>query len=252
MITQWPLVIFTVLAQLGAGTALFSTLRTHWGAGPSPRGWTFAAIVSTLAFLAGVSACKGVGSGAMAAAQGACLLLAAFSACALRRMPFCALAACVAGGACVLCQAAASVPGALLSPSGIFPFLLFFLSAGVLGASFVQLPWMDEPDDKAIRYGRLYLPLRFCLWTMLIITAVAPCVPWGDPLMNKSAFYWMQTQLYWLGVIFSGVAIGLSHMGRITLLLQAAVTFISVFGLRTAFFADSVHGAIDLGTLYLR
>ncbi len=252
MITQWPLVFFTVFAQLGAGTALFSALRTRWGNGPSPRGWIFSGAVSAIAFLAGVFACGGAGSGVMLAAQGACLLLAVLSVCALRRIPFSAPAACTAGGLCVLCQAAASVPGALLSPSGIFPFLLFFLSAGSLGASFVQLPRLDEPEDKAIRYGRLYLPLRFCLWTMLVITAVAPCIPWEDPLMDKSAFYWMQTQLYWMGVIFSGVAIGLSHMGRITLFLQAAVTFISVFGLRTAFFADSVHGAIDLGTLYLR
>ena len=252
MITQWPLVIFTVFAQLGAGTAFFSALRTRWGCGPSPRGWTFAAAVSAIAFLAGILACGGAGSGAMLAAQASCLLLAALSACALRRFPFSAPAACASGAICVLCQAAAAMPGAPLSPSGIFPFLLFFLSAGSLGASFVQLPRMDEPDDKAIRYGRLYLPLRFCLWTMLVITAVAPCVPWEDPLMSKSAFYWMQTQLYWMGVIFSGVAIGLSHMGRITLFLQAAVTFISVFGLRTAFYADSVHGAIDPATLYLR
>jgi len=58
--------------------------------------------------------------------------------------------------------------------------------------------------------------------------------------------------MYWMGVIFSGVVLGLSHMGRVTLNVQALVAFVSIFGLRTAFYADSVHGAIDLSTLYMR
>ena len=86
---------------------------------------------------------------------------------------------------------------------------------------------------------------------MLIITAIAPCMPWEDPFMRKSAIIWMQTQLYWMGVIFSGVVLGLSHMGRITLLVQAVVAFVSIIGLRTAFYADGVHGIIDMSTLYM-
>ncbi len=252
MITQWPLVIFTVFAQMGAGTALFSALRTRWGSGPSPRGWKFAAVSSLIALLAGGLALANMPSGIMAGSLLFCLLLGIFSLCAPRKFSFCSTAACVSGAVCVLLQAASSVPGDVLSPSGIFPYVLFFLSAGILGASATQLYWLDEPNDKSIRYGRFYLPLRFCLWAALIITAIAPCISWADPFMNKSSFYWMQTQLYWAGVIFSGVAIGLSHMGRITLILQAAISFISVFSLRTAFYSDSVHGAIDLGTLYLR
>ena len=87
---------------------------------------------------------------------------------------------------------------------------------------------------------------------MLVITAIAPIVRWEDTLMAKSAIILMQTQLYWMGVIFSGVVIGLSHMGRITLLLQAIIAFVSIFGLRTGFFADGIHGIVDMGTLYMR
>ncbi|MBP3730172.1 MAG: hypothetical protein J6I40_01720 [Mailhella sp.] len=252
MITQWPLVFFTVFTQLSAGLALFSALRTRWGAGPSPRGWKTAAIAATVAFASGFFSCGGIESGAMLAAQISCLLLAVFSCGALCKIILCSGAACMAGSLCVLAQALAAVPGELLSPSGFFPFLLFPLCTLVLGAAFTQLPCLDEPNDNAIRYGRFYLPLRFSLWLMLVITAAAPCLIWEDPFMKKASFYWMQTQLYWMGVIFSGVVIGLSHMGRITLYLQAAIAFVSVLGLRTAFYADSVHGAIDLGTLYMR
>ena len=47
------------------------------------------------------------------------------------------------------------------------------------------------------------------------------------------------------------MVLGLSHMGRITLLVQAVVAFVSIFGLRTAFYADGVHGIIDMSTLYM-
>ena len=48
------------------------------------------------------------------------------------------------------------------------------------------------------------------------------------------------------------LVIGLSHMGRVTLVLQAIVAFVSIFGLRTGFFSDGIHGIVDMGTLYMR
>lgn len=251
MITNWPLVFFTVFSQLGTGLALFAWWKDHHGDSPSARTWQTSAISAIVAALAGLAAFSGLASGVMLASQicGLILIVCAFGA--WKSCSLCGLIAWIAGAVCVMAQAAAAVPGEVFTTSGLFPLALFPLCTVILGAVFSQLKQMGEPDDPAVRYGRFYLPLRICLWLMLVITAIAPCLAWEDPFMRKSAIIWMQTQLYWMGVIFSGVVIGLSHMGRITLLVQAVVAFISITGLRTAFYADGVHGIIDMSTLYM-
>ena len=252
MITNWPLVFFTVLSQLGTGLAFFAWWKEHHGDSPSARTWQSSAVCAAAASVAALIAFGGLGSASMLISQTGCLLLLICAFAAMRRCSVCGLVAWLAGAVCVMSQALAAVPGDILSTSGIFPFLLFPLCTVILGAVFAQLKQMGEPDDPSVRYGRFYMPLRICLWIMLVITAIAPCVAWDDPFMRKSAIIWMQTQLYWMGVIFSGVVIGLSHMGRITLLVQAIVAIISITGLRTAFYADGVHGIIDMSTLYMR
>ncbi len=248
VITQWNLVFFNVFGQLAAGLCLYSQWRLKTGSIPA-KAWRTAAASAGLALAAGIS--FGFGHSLLTAAMAACLALFLLSL-AAPSCRYCGPAACLAGVSLVLLQACAAVPGSLFTSSGIFPFLLFPLCTSALGASLSQTTWLGEPEDRAVRYGRFYLPLRFSLWMMLLLTASAPCIPWGDQLMAKSAFYWMQTQLYWMGVIFSGVTIGLSHIGRMTLPLQAVITLIVVFGLYTGFYADGVHGAIDLNTLFMR
>lgn len=252
MITNWPLVFFTVLSQLGTGLAFFAWWKDHHGDSTSARTWQSSAVCAAAASVAALIAFGGLGSASMLISQTGCLLLLVCAFAAMRRCSVCGLVAWLAGAVCVMSQALAAVPGDILSTSGLFPLLLFPLCTVILGAVFAQLKQMGEPDDPSVRYGRFYMPLRICLWIMLVITAIAPCVAWDDPFMRKSAIIWMQTQLYWMGVIFSGVVLGLSHMGRITLLVQAIVAFISIFGLRTAFYADGVHGIIDMSTLYMR
>ncbi len=249
MITQWNLVFFDLFGQLGAGLCLYSQWRCRHGGTVPAAAWRCAAAAAAAALAAGCT--LGFGSALVNAALAACLLLAVLCLAAPRSASF-RTAACIAAAALVALQACAAVPGSIFSASGVFPFLIFPLFASATGASVSQLPRLGEPNDPAIRYGRFYLPLRFSLWMLLFLTAAAPCISWGDPLMNKSGFYWMQTQLYWMGVIFCGVAIGLSHMGRITLPLQAIVTLAAAFGILTGFYADGVHGAIDPSTLYLR
>lgn len=250
MITNWPLVFFTVFSQLGTGLAFFAWWKDHHGSSPSARTWQSSAVSAAVAVAASLVAFGGAGEGVMLAAQIGCALLLVFALSAMK-CSVCGLLAWLAGACCVMSEAVAAIPGEVGSTSGLFPLLLFPLCTIILGAVFAQLKQMGEPDDPAVRYGRFYLPLRVCLWIMLVITAVAPCMAWDDPFMRKSAIIWMQTQLYWMGVIFSGVVIGLSHMGRITLLVQAIVAFVSIIGLRTAFYADGIHGIIDMSTLYM-
>ena len=251
MITNWPLVFFTVFSQLGAGLAFFAWWKDHHGDSPSARTWQVSTLSTAVAMIAGLIAFKGFSSGAMLTAQIGGILLLLFSVTAMKTCSFCGLLAWLSGACCVMAEAVAAIPGEISTTSGLFPLLLFPLCTVILGAVFSQLKQMGEPDDPSVRYGRFYLPLRICLWIMLIITAIAPCLAWDDPFMRKSAIIWMQTQLYWMGVIFSGVVIGLSHMGRVTLLVQAIVAIISITGLRTAFYADGVHGIIDMSTLYM-
>lgn len=252
MITNWPLVFFTVFSQLGAGLAFFAWWKDHHGTASSLRAWQVSAASSAAAALLSLIASGGIASGYMLAAQAFSAVLLLCTLAAAKGMRACALPAWLSGFCTVMAEALAAVPGEVTALSGLFPLALFPLCTVILGASFAQLTQMGEPESPDARYGRFYLPLRICLWIMLIITAIAPCMVWDDPLMNKSAIIWMQTQLYWMGVIFSGVVIGLSHMGRITLLPQAAVAAISIIGLRTAFYADGVHGLIDMSTLYMR
>ena len=252
MITNWPLVFFTVFSQLGAGLAFFSWWKDRHDSAPSSRGWQVSAISAALALVASFIAFGGLASGALLLAQICCLILLVCAAVSFKRNALFALLAWLAGACGVMAEAVAAIPGEVFTTSGLFPLALFPLCTIILSAVFSQLKQMGEPDDDAVRYGRFYMPLRICLWLMLIITAIAPCMAWEDPFMRKSAIIWMQTQLYWMGVIFSGVVIGLSHMGRITLLVQAIVAFISILGLRTAFYADGVHGIIDMSTLYMR
>lgn len=250
MITNWPLVFFTVFSQLGTGLAFFAWWKDHHGDSPSGRTWRSSAAGTAVALLASLIAFGGIGSGIMLAAQ-LCALLLLVLAFAAPKCSACGLLAWLAGACGVMCEAVAAIPGEVTATSGLFPLLLFPLCTVILGAVFSQLKQMGEPDNPSVRYGRFYMPLRICLWIMLVITAIAPCMAWDDPFMRKSAIIWMQTQLYWMGVIFSGVVIGLSHMGRITLLVQAIVAIVSITGLRTAFYADGVHGIIDMSTLYM-
>lgn len=252
MITNWPLVFFTVFSQFATGLALFSWWRDSHDSFRTPRGWYAATGAALVGLVASLACYGGLASGVMLLAQVGCAALLVLCALALKAScPCVGLVAWLAGAVCVFGQIVNAIPGEVCSTSGMFPIFLFPLCTIILGAVFSQLGYLGQPVDHVKHpAGRFYLPLRICLWIMLVITAIAPIMPWEDVYMARSAIILMQTQLYWMGVIFSGVVLGLSHMGRVTLVLQAIVAFVSIFGLRTAFYADGVHGIIDMSTIY--
>jgi len=251
MITNWPLVFFTVFSQFATGLALFSWWKDTHDEAPSPRGWKTSAAGALVALIASGFCFDGIASGIWLVAQIACLALIFCSYGCGKGATMLGIGAWLSGAVCVIAQIVDAIPGEVFSTSGLFPIFLFPLCTIVLGAVFSQLIVMGEAEDHVKHpVGRFYLPLRICLWIMLVITAIAPIMPWEDTYMARSAIILMQTQLYWMGVIFSGVVLGLSHMGRVTLVLQAIIAFVSIFGLRTAFYADGVHGVIDMSTLY--
>lgn len=251
MITNWPLVFFTVFSQFATGLALFSWWKDTHDSAPSPRGWGFCTLAAAVALGSSVWCFGGIASGIWLIAQAACAVLLFCAYGGFKGATVLGIGAWLAGAVSIAVQIIDAIPGEVFSTSGLFPIFLFPLCTIILGAVFSQLILFGEPADyKKHPAGRFYLPLRICLWIMLVITAIAPIWPWEDSYMARSAIILMQTQLYWMGVIFSGVVLGLSHMGRVTLVLQAIIAFVSIFGLRTAFYADGVHGAIDMSTLY--
>ena len=251
MITNWPLVFFTVFSQFATGLALFSWWKDTHDSAPSPRGWGFCTLAAAVALGSSVWCFGGIASGIWLIAQAACAVLLFCAYGGFKGATVLGIGAWLAGAVSIAVQIIDAIPGEVFSTSGLFPIFLFPLCTIILGAVFSQLILFGEPADyKKHPAGRFYLPLRICLWIMLVITAIAPIMPWEDTYMARSAIILMQTQLYWMGVIFSGVVLGLSHMGRVTLVLQAIIAFVSIFGLRTAFYADGVHGAIDMSTLY--
>jgi len=251
MITNWPLVFFTVFSQFATGLALFSWWKDTHDSAPSPRGWGFCTLAAAVALGSSVWCFGGIASGIWLIAQAACAVLLFSASGGFKGATVLGIGAWLAGAVSIAVQIIDAIPGEVFSTSGLFPIFLFPLCTIILGAVFSQLILFGEPADyKKHPAGRFYLPLRICLWIMLVITAIAPIWPWEDTYMARSAIILMQTQLYWMGVIFSGVVLGLSHMGRVTLVLQAIIAFVSIFGLRTAFYADGVHGAIDMSTLY--
>ena len=251
MITNWPLVFFTVFSQFATGLALFSWWKDTHDENPSSRGWMASAAGALVALVASGVCFDGLASGIWLIAQAACLALLFCAYGCTKGATLLGIGAWLSGAICIAVQIIDAIPGALFSTSGLFPVFLFPLCTIVFGAVFSQLVVLGEPEDhKKHPYGRFSTPLRICLWIMMVITAIAPIWPWEDTYMARSAIILMQTQLYWMGVIFSGVVLGLSHMGRVTLVLQAIIAFVSIFGLRTAFYADGVHGVIDMSTIY--
>ncbi|MCQ2444880.1 MAG: hypothetical protein MJ061_05270, partial [Mailhella sp.] len=97
MITQWSIVTFTVLSQLGAGLALFSAWKDRRDESPSPRGWKTAAAALAAALIASACAWNGLAQGAMLAAQAACAAALVPSLAALRAPALGGPAACLAG-----------------------------------------------------------------------------------------------------------------------------------------------------------
>jgi hypothetical protein len=75
MITNWPLVFFTVFSQFATGLALFSWWKDSHDENPSRRGWGFCALTAAIALASSVWCFDGLGSGLWMIAQAACAIL---------------------------------------------------------------------------------------------------------------------------------------------------------------------------------
>lgn len=119
------------------------------------------------------------------------------------------------------------IKSSMLSVTGVIPLLL--LTCGSLAMGAELLHWFGR-KQAAPRYIWL---LRICLACQLLILALVPCA--GEnaaPALQFMGLYWMDTQLYWAGVLSTGVSIGLTFMGKSTLPIHFVLIFFSMFCVR--------------------
>ncbi len=228
------LMCFLLLSNVAAGLAVFLLWE---------RRFAFDAVFSAFARRARLcgAVCAALGAlavpasglfGEMASPALLSLLLGVLLFGALWMRMLAPLAALVAL-ACIWAQGSALVPvfdgqaSSLGTAAGAVPLLLLLCGSMGLGAELCQ--WRGG-DNAASAFT---WPLRFALAGQLLILALVPCAGENaDPALQFMGLYWMDTQLYWAGVLSTGVTIGLTFMDRATAVFQSALVVFCMFCVR--------------------
>lgn len=241
MTAEWSLVLYTLLTQLAAGLAVFTAWKTRWAlsAGERPCGAAWAPVVAAAALGLVMSLFGQWHPGALLPGlEGLAftvLLAVAFMAWHLRGGKVLGALAALAAVVGVLLQGLRCAPQPAPSPVGDLFIWLFLLGAWTLGASFGQLGQAS---------GRGFAgPLRLGLWLLLATLALVPCLGGAaaDTCLRLASVAWMEFLPYWAAVMATGVALGLSYMGRSTAPLQAALVLVATFCVRLAMFVGGAE-----------
>ena len=239
MTVQWALVWYTFLTQLAAGLALFTTWRgvraARAGEYPPWGAWPFvvaASCAGLICSLFGPVRPGGLLPGLEGLAFTVLTALAFVSWQFKGRLVLDGLAA-LAGLTGVVLQGVRAAPAPFTTPGGALPLLIFAAGAVALGAACAQA---RLPEGKKGFSGAL----RVSLWILLILQAVVPCLGTSaDPVLRSLSLAWMEFLPYWAGVMATGVALGLSYMGRGTAVAQALLVLVAAFCLRLTLFGSS-------------
>ncbi|HJA08220.1 MAG TPA: hypothetical protein H9962_03390 [Candidatus Mailhella merdigallinarum] len=242
MTAQWSLVLYTLLTQWAAGLAVFTAWKTRRAlrAGERPSGPAWAPVTAAAALGLVMSLFGQWHPGELLPGlEGLAftvLLAVAFMAWHLRGGKILSVLAASAGVVGVLLQGLRCAPLPAPSPVGVLFLWMFALGAWTLGASFAQLGRGSEQG-----FAR---PLRLGLWLLLVTLVLVPCLggTFVDTLMRLLSVAWMEFLPYWAAVMATGVAIGLSYMGRATAPVQAALVLVAAFCVRATMFV----GGADL------
>lgn len=241
MTVEWALVVYVVLTQLAAGLAVFTAWKgrraVRAGERPSGVAWLpvmAAVIVGLVMSLFGQWHPGDILPGLEGLAF-TVLLAVAFLAWQLRGRNVLGTLAALAAVAGVALQGLRCAPTPAPSPVGDVFLWLFSLGAWVLGAAFAQL---GQAPDRGFAG-----PLRLGLWLSLATLALIPCLGGmsADAPMRLLSVVWMQYLPYWAAVMATGVALGLSYMGRSTAPIQAALVLIGVLCVRMTMFVGGIE-----------
>ena len=228
------LMCFLLLSNIAAGLAVFLLWERRFASDAvfsafARRARLCGAVCAALGSLAVPASCL---FGEMASPALLSLLLGVLLFASHWMRMFAPLAALVAL-VCIFAQGSALVPvfagqaSSLGTVAGAVPLVLLLCGSMGLGAEFCQ--WRGG-DNAAAAFT---WPLRFALAGQLLVLALVPCAGENaDPALQFMGLYWMDTQLYWAGVLSTGVTIGLTFMDRATAVFQSVLVVFCMFCVR--------------------
>lgn len=257
---ELPLVLFTVLSQAAVGMVLMSAVRGFAGhnAGNARKEW---ALISGLMGFGIAASLFHLGHPLEAYRALAHLEKAWLSREVLAAGIFLALAAgaavtdggkgallwgaLAAGLATVVASGMTYAPPAFPALNNALPTVFFLISAVVLGAGFSA--WFAGPGSQE-------LLARICataLVTGLVVRLAVPCV-WlsGGEVMRQSGLAWLGSPLYWAGIAVMVACLTVLWKNRTIPAWLPVLALLGELAGRAAFFADTVHTAMNIGSPY--
>ncbi len=254
---ELPLVLFTVLSQAAVGMVLMSAVRGFAGheAGSARNEWMLVAGLMGLGIVASLfhlghplEAYRALAHLEKAwlsrevLAAGVFLALAAGAVVAGSGRGVLLWGAVAAGLVTVLASGMTYAPPAFPALNNALPTVFFLISAVVLGAGFAS--WFAGSGSQA-------LLARICataLVTGLVVRLAVPCV-WlsGGEVMRASGLAWLGSPLYWAGIAAMAACLAVLWKNRIIPAWLPILALLGELAGRAAFFADTVHTALNMG-----
>lgn len=244
---EFPLVIFTVLSQLGLGLALVGAWKALRGEVPGRTYWlwTVAATAAGLVFslfhlghpLGAVTTLSGLGVSWLSREILSFGIFGAMTlALCLRQSRPLALLAGVMALIAVGVQSMTYAPVSLPAIHSVFTPLFFLLTALALGTSFAR-------DTGQIQ--------RMVLVLLIAILLLAPGM-WstGSGIMRDTAALWLTSPFFWGGLVLMATVLGMSIVRRGLPKISGALMLAGALLVRMTFFGASVHTATRLGMPY--
>jgi DMSO reductase anchor subunit len=257
---ELPLVLFTVLSQAAVGMVLMSAVRgfAGHGSGEARNEWLLVAGLMALGLAASLfhlghplEAYRALAHLEKAwlsrevLAAGAFMALAVAGAATGGGRGALLWGAVAAGLATVLASGLTYAPPALPAVNNALPTVFFLISAVVLGAGLAS--WFAGAGSQA-------LLARICtagLVTGLVVRLAAPCV-WlsGGEVMRQTGLAWLGSPLYWAGIAVMAACLGALWKSRTIPSWLPILALLGELAGRAAFFADTVHTALNMGNPY--
>jgi len=260
---EFSLVLFTTLTQFAVGLAVFSAWKNHPCTRTSNekninrsdsrrKDWEAVFILASVGLVASLfhlaqplrafEALSHLGNSWLSREA---LLFTIFTALALlnvyKENRILAVVTAFTGVAGIVAQGFTYAPAAMPAINNAAPLLLFFLSSLALGAAAGQL-------NGSQTFTTILATACVCL---VVILLLIPCL-WtsGNAVMQATAELWLQSLMFWLGVLLILTTFFLSIRSSQYKVTPLIILFCGIFLTRLVFFGGTVHTAANLGMPY--
>lgn len=262
---ETPLIIFTVLSQLSIGLVAMGSLRQIVGADVTPdkirMEWLVAGAVLIIGMIASTfhlghpigmgRAISNLGTAWLsreALGSGIFLMLLAAGVVLMRgkSYPGLIIVTALVGLLVIFTMGMTYSPPSFPALNNVLPFVFFFITAMLLGAS-VGLVFTSDASSPMI--SRV---LIVSLIVGLVVYLIVPYI-WlsGGEVMRQTGEQWLASPLYW-GRVLIGLVLPLAIIWTLKKTPGWLWTIILVGELlgRAVFFANTVHTAANMGGVY--